>query len=1170
MMSLALALGGGWVQAWATVPATMTTLAASSGGSPSVTVTQGASITLTATVAAGTSAVSPGQVRFCDEITGSCEGFHLLGMSQLMKNGTASISFTPPSGQHIYQAFFVGNKSAAASSSNFVSFFVIATALPTLSSIASTGSAGDYTLTTTLTGLGSKTLAPTGTVSFMDELTAGNTTIGTAVLGSATSGLTFQFPPNPVNPVAQGTFSTFIQGDFNNDGKLDIAVAEVENYVVVLLGHGDGTFTSGARSPTGSSPQGLATGDFNGDGKLDIAVPNPGGNTVSVLLGNGDGTFQAPNVLQTTSYVTTGMNNGPLTIVSGDFNNDGNEDIAVGNGLNYNGSYQSLSVFLGDGNGNFTTQGGLIVPSLPPGSLANSPTYNTLSTADVNGDGVLDLVASGTYLNPGFNPANAISVLLGNGDGTFTQQWVWVTPQAQDGPLQNVASLVITDFNGDGKLDLAFGVNSAPGGYNVTTIDVLLGNGDGTFTLSTPPPISGVNSFLAVGDFNGDGVPDLMINDPNPLYLGNGDGTFANSPSTWQCSYVIFGEPCAPLSGVIGDFNGDGNSDIVIPSFGGADTGLSFLTETATAIASGVTPVGSGTHQVFASYPGDSNYMSSVSDAIGLAAAPVPTTLLLTANTTSAASGSPVTLTATLTPYSAAPNFLTDGELINFYDGANPIGVGSLSSGIAVLNLNTLPPGTNLITAQYQYPLNNPNSYFASSSSNVVSIQVTQATASTIAWPAPASISYGTPLTMNQLDATSSVAGTFVYMPPLGTVLAAGQQTLNVTFTPTDTMNYAMATGRTTLAVQQAALTVTAASATRKYGAANPTLTAAVTGAINGDMLTTSASTVATITSAVGTYSIVPTVGGGAARNYAVTPVNGTLTVTQAGSATALTASASAAGTGSSLTFTATATSATSGTPTGTVQFLNGSSVLGMGTLTAGVATFTTSSLAAGSYNVIAVYGGDTNFTPSTSSSASVVVATPDYSITSNPTSLTIQQGQSGTATFTMTPTGGFNQTITFACAGLPSEATCSFSPASVTPNGAPVTSQLTITTVAPVNALLHGSDPLQKRGTGGAGSWSQGIWCQGSVALALFAGIFAGTRRRKIPNILRVVIFLAAICLIPLAGCGGGTSPNSQGSTTPPNPGTPAGTSQVAVTASAGGSGGVQHTASLTVIITN
>ncbi len=307
-------------------------------------------------------------------------------------------------------------------------------------------------------------------------------------------------------------------------------------------------------------------------------------------------------------------------------------------------------------------------------------------------------------------------------------------------------------------------------------------------------------------------------------------------------------------------------------------------------------------------------------------------------------------------------------------------------------------------------------------------------------------------------------------------------------------------------------------------------------------------------------YSIVPAVSGSAIANYAVIPVNATLTVTQAGSATALTASSATAGTGSSLTFTATVTSTTSETPTGKVQFLNGSSVLGMGTLTAGVATFTTSSLTAGSYNVTAAYGGDPNFTPSTSSAAPITVATPDYSITSNPTSLTIQQGQSGTAIFTVTPIDGFNQAITFSCAGLPSGASCSFSPATVTPNGAPVTSQLTITTTAPSSALLHKLDPLQERGN----------WGRSSAALALFAGLFVGARRRRMPNMLRMLIFTVAIFLFPLAGCGGGSPQNSQSSTPPPNLGTPAGTSQVAITASAGGSGTALHTASLTLVITN
>jgi Bacterial Ig-like domain (group 3)/MBG domain (YGX type) len=437
----------------------------------------------------------------------------------------------------------------------------------------------------------------------------------------------------------------------------------------------------------------------------------------------------------------------------------------------------------------------------------------------------------------------------------------------------------------------------------------------------------------------------------------------------------------------------------------------------------------------------------------------------------------------------------------------------------------------------------------AAGSQQQVTLTGTGIATPTITWNTPTAITYGITLSAFQLNATASVGGAFVYSPVAGTVLTAGSHPLSVTFTPTDTIDYTTATSSVTLLVNPAPLTVTAAAATRKYGVANPSLTATATGTVNNDVLTASATTTATTTSPVGSYAIVPAVTGSAIANYSVTLVNGTLSVTQAASAAAVSASASSVSVGASLTFTATVASTTSGTPTGTVQFLNGSSVLGTGTLSSGVATFTTTALAAGTYVVTASYAGDANFSSSISSAAPVTVVAPDYSITSNPTSLTIKQGQSGTATFTVTPVGGFNQTITFACAGLPSGANCSFSPATVTPNGTAVTSLLTITTTAPT-AMLSRPLPWKNR--------------DGSL-LALLVGIFAGCSRKRFRIRVSLLLLVSALALFSVTGCGGGSS-NSSGSTG--NPGTPTGTSQITVSASAGGA--TVHSASLTVIVTN
>ena len=320
-------------------------------------------------------------------------------------------------------------------------------------------------------------------------------------------------------------------GDFNGDGALDLALAtnSQSNTVSVLLGKGDGTFQSPLTFGVGSGPYSAAVGDFNGDGKLDLAVSNSYTATVSILLGNGDGTF-----LDTPNFPAG--NTMPTSVAVGDFNGDGKQDVAVANTSSWvcdprcHWGSGAVSVLLGNGDGTFRA----------PLTYAAGSYPSAVVVGDLNGDGVPD-VAVANY------GSHDISVLLGHGDGTFQAA---VNLPAGDFP----ASVAVGDFNRDGKLDLAVGH------YSSSDVSVLLGNGDGTFQPALTFA-SAATGAVAVGDFNNDGSPDLAVRDRASnavsVLLGNGDGTF-RAPLMFAAAGYGDDTPAAA------DFDGDGNLDLAV------------------------------------------------------------------------------------------------------------------------------------------------------------------------------------------------------------------------------------------------------------------------------------------------------------------------------------------------------------------------------------------------------------------------------------------------------------------------------------------------------------------------------------------------------------------------------------------------------------------------------
>ena len=664
---------------WAAPAATTTTLAMTSGGNSVVSggsVASSSEVTLTATVAAGSTKLTIGQVDFCDAAATHCTDIHLLGTSQLTSAGIAVLRLHPGIGNHSYKAVFAGTPhgmlSTAVSPSSTVTLNVTGT-FPTTSGVVATGSAGNYSLTATVTGrINTPNLpAPAGSISFLD--TTNNLSLGSAPLNAGT---TVSFL-NSSNPAPGHDPLGLAVGDFNEDGIPDLVVTTASaETVAILLGNGDGTFSAAGLIPiAGPDAQQVVIGDFNGDGKADLALLFADINQVQILLGNGDGTFTALPPIAAPDAAG-------YLFATAVFNGDGKADLVLANYLT-----DTLTILLGNGDGTFTAS-------------AAAPAINgfpqSIAVGDFNGDGILDLavaINSGQTSVPG-----SVAILLGNGDGTFT-------PKAQslvtgDSP----SSIVVGDFNGDGVLDLAV-ANGYDNTSNPGTITVLLGNGDGTFTPTAVSPVTGfIPNSITIGDFNGDGITDLAAANEGgtaTILLGNGDGTFASPLST-----AAGRNPCFLAAG---DFNGDGLADLAVSdcytakgSVSTISVLLSQLARTATATAKGVSPTGTGTHQIVASYSGNDLFASTASPSTGLAAVTTPS-FAITSTAVSIVSGAAtgnsstitvtpvggftgtVTLTAVITTSPTGAQYLPTLS----FGSSSPVNVTGTNAGTATLTIST-------------------------------------------------------------------------------------------------------------------------------------------------------------------------------------------------------------------------------------------------------------------------------------------------------------------------------------------------------------------------------------------------------------------------------------------------------------------------------------------------
>jgi hypothetical protein len=683
--------------------------------------------------------------------------------------------------------------------------------------------------------------------------------------------------------------------------------------------------------------------------------------------------------------------------------------------------------------------------------LTTSPPCTTYGVAvgDFNGDGFLDLAVVCHNIVLGKYPDNgSIQILLGNGDGTFQTPVVY----AIDG--LNPSSIFVADFSGDKKLDLAV-LNQAS-----NNITILLGNGDGTFGTAVDyamPSGTTPRSSMAIGDLNGDGRADIAVaggasvGGVITVFLANPDGTLGTGTNWITTTQTVCAQSCgAPTAVAITDVNNDGKLDLVADDNAGA--GLVCLLGNGDGTFGAV--IVSDAARVFATVPaslatGDFNGdgKQDLAEALGTE------TLQDVAIYFGKGDG-------TFQP----PFFVSEGQ--SSVSAAGPIvSIDLNADGFTDLVLGTgQSGGPSAITVVLNCGLRCTSTNITSSSPN------------------------------SSFDQTVTFTAT---VSPISSK-ATGTPTGTVSFQDTGTFP-ATNLGTATLAAGSAAFVYSGLSVGGH----------AITAIYEGD------------------------------QNFALSTSSPfTQGVNQASTTTAISSSPNPSSSGQSVTFTAVVSPSTSGVPTGSVVFSdNGSQSVSIALDATGSASFSISSLTTGTHSITWAYGGDGNFSPSTSATLSQIIGTSSapIAISSNRTSATVGAGQSASFLLAITPLTGFNSSnpISFSCSGLPALSNCSFTPATLTTTGHVVTTTVSIATTGP------------HTGTATSRPFGSGVFAAGWLLIAgLICLPFSGKCKRFSGLISLVCAMSLAILL--LVACGGGSS--GSGSRT-----TPAGTYAIVVTATAG-----------------
>jgi hypothetical protein len=739
------------------------------------------------------------------------------------------------------------------------------------------------------------------------------------------------------------------------------------------------------------TPASIAVGDLDGDGIPDLVVTGmcnincaEKAGVVQVLLGTGGGAFQPP-----VTYASAGDT--ATAVAVADVNGDHIPDVLVAN----NGQDRTVGVLLGNGDGTFR-----------PVTLYKTGWggANSIAVADLNADGKPDLIVG----SDNDNAQSAVSVLLGNGDGTFR------AAKAYQSGGDGTYSIAVIDLNGDGKLDVVVS-NICNPDCTSSLIGVFLGNGDGTLRAVVDYDISATNTTsLAVADLNGDGVPDVVANafvfgsntGSVAVLLGRGDGTLDSA-----VLYDSLGEDSGPIA--VWDVNGDGHADILITNsiLGSVDVLLG---------------IGDGTFQADQTYPtGGSNPIAIVSADLNgdnlhdiavaecalsvcgndrmvgillhVGASPTSTSLVSSLNPS--VFGQLVTFSASVTASDGIPT-----GTVKLFDGATFVGSGTLQNGTASIGVSALSIGSHAVTAVYQGSLQ-----FSSSTSSPVQQVVNQGVASTstvltsspnparesqlVTFTATVSSSGGVPPdfgvvtffkgtnAMGSAYLINGSASSLTWFKNAGVFSLTAVYFGGTNFGPSTSAPLLQVVDTSTQALTQTTLlsslnpstygqrvtlsaSVTTSAATVPTGKVSFRQNGQVLGAANLNSAGVANLTLASLN--VGIFPVIAIYFGdpsnGASVSQAVNQV-----VNQATSTTTLSSSPNPSTLGQTVTFTAKITSPTV-KPTGPVTFTAGKTVLGTAQISGGTAILTTSALSSGSTTVTATYNGNSNVQASSAS----------------------------------------------------------------------------------------------------------------------------------------------------------------------------------------------------------